>query len=438
MVGIEIIRNHMFFRMRFVTSLFAIFLSLASCGIIDRQPGPESIAAANSIARDLTSHLPYTHLSTNLSDTALSTFALVFDRVRNDYVRPVQDADLLASARKGLRERYPKPQGVSSKKLVMAAIQGMLQSLDKYSTYLDPSELKAIRERIQGQFGGLGIKINKHERGLLVISPIDDTPAFRAGIKSGDVITRADGRALAKMSLPAAVRLLRGEVGDPITLSIVRKGTEPFNVMIIREIIKIKGVHWRIVREVGYIRVSAFTRDVSKRVETAVEKIHSQAGGRLRGFVLDLRSNPGGPFDEAIYLSDAFLESGRIVSTKGRHTEEHHEANIGDIAKGLPMAVMINEGSASASEIVAGSLRDHRRAVLIGKRSFGKGTVQRLIPLGGNDALRLTTSIYLTPSGKSVEGGIEPDTVVESNPDREGDEQLERAIETIRKMFSSH
>ena len=420
-----------------ILGLSLVFLSLASCGVIDERPSPDSIAAANQIAVDISAHRAAADLGTELSSPALATFARVFDRVRRDYVRPVVDSQLLDAARKGLRDKYPKPQGVEDSELVMAAIDGMLQSLDKYSSYLDPPELQAMRDRLRGQFGGLGIRIRKHERGLLIVSPIEDTPADKAGLKPGDVITHADGKALAKIPLPKAVRMLRGDVGAAILLTIAREKTDAFTVTVTRDIIKVAGVRSRIEQDVGYIRVGAFTRRVSHRVETAVDNIRTQAGHKLRGFVLDFRNNPGGPFDEAVYISDAFLESGRIVSTKGRDSQEHHDAEPGDLANGLPIVVLINGGSASASEIVAGALHDHRRAVLVGKRSFGKGTVQRLIPLGGHDALRLTTAIYLTPSGKSVEGGIEPDTIVESDPDREGDEQLNRAIEMVREMFST-
>ena len=421
--------------MRHLAGVLAIFLSLASCGLVDRRPDPDSIAAAQSIAAEISSHRTATDLSAELASPALATFAHVFERVRRDYVRPVKVIDLLAAARKGLRDAYPERKGVADDKLVMAAIDGMLQSLDKYSTYLDPHELKAMRDRIRGQFGGLGIKVRKHDQGLLVVTPIDDTPAFRAGIKSGDIITRADDRELTKLSLGAAVRLLRGPAGAHIALTIERKDSAPILVSLVREIIKIEGVRWRVERDVGYIRISEFTRRVGERVESAVDKIRYKTGSKLRGFVLDLRNNPGGPFDEAVIISDSFLEDGRIVSTKSRHHEEHHTAEAGDIADGLPIVVMINNGSASASEIVAGALRDQRRAVLLGNRSFGKGTVQRLIPLIGNDALRLTTAIYLTPSGKSVDGGIKPDTIVNADPDQEGDEQLERAIETVRELF---
>lgn len=413
------------------------FFAVASCGVVDQRPSPYSVAAANQIAVDITAHRAATDLGTELSSPALATFARVFDRVRRDYVRPVPDKNLLDAARAGLKEAYPNPAGIDDDKLVMAAIDGMLRSLDKYSSYLDPPELKAMRDRIRGQFGGLGIRVRKHEKGLLVVSPIEGTPADKAGLKSSDVITHADGKALDKLSLGASVRLLRGEVGAAIDLKIARENTAPFEVKIVREIIKVAGVRWRIEQDVGYIRISAFTRRVSRRVEDAVEAIRTKVGHKLRGFVLDFRNNPGGPFDEAVYISDAFLENGRIVSTQGRDDEEHHEAKPGDIAEGLPIVVMINGGSASASEIVAGALHDHRRAILIGKKSFGKGTVQRLIPLGSQDALRLTTAIYLTPSGKSVDGGIDPDMDVASDPDQDGDEQLDRAIQTVREMFKN-
>jgi carboxyl-terminal processing protease len=418
-------------------SLSLAFLSLASCGLINERPSRNSIAAANQIAVDILAHRTAADLGTKLSSPALATFARVFDRVRRDYVRPVVDSELLGAAQKGLRDKYPKPQGVEDDKLVMAAIDGMLQSLDKYSSYLDPPELKAMRDRLHGKFGGLGIRVRKHEKGLLIVSPIEDTPAEKAQLKSGDVITHAGENPLAKISLSAAVRMMRGEVGTKIRLTIARENMDTFAVTITRDIIKVAGVRSRLENDVGYIRVSAFNRHVSRRVVAAVDDIHAQAGQKLRGFVLDFRNNPGGPFDEAVYISDSFLESGRIVSTRGRDNEEHHDAKPGDLANGLPIVVLINGGSASASEIVAGALHDHHRAVLMGKRSFGKGTVQRLIPLGGHDALRLTTAIYLTPSGKSVDGGIEPDKTVESDPDREGDEQLNRAIEMVREMFNA-
>ena len=416
---------------------FAAFLLLASCEIVGPKPGPQAVAAANQIAADIALHRATAGLGTELSDPALAIFARVFEKVREDYLRAVTDTALLSAARAGLKKAHSHPKGADDGVLVMAAINGMLGSLDRYSTYLDPSDLKAMRDRIRGKFGGLGIKVRKHDEGLTVVAPIDGTPAYRAGLKSGDIISHADGKALKTLTLPAAVRILRGDVGEPITLTIRRSGAQTFDVEVVREVIKVAGVRSRLEKDVGYIRVSEFTRHVSRRVEDAVEIIRSKAGSNLKGFVLDLRNNPGGPFDEAIFMSDSFLKQGRIVSTKSRDGETHHEAESGDVASGLPVVVLINSGSASAAEIVAGALRDHKRAVLIGRKSFGKGTVQRLIPLGRNDALRLTTAIYLTPSGKSVEGGIEPDVDVVSDDDRDGDEQLERAIQTVRELYRS-
>jgi len=415
----------------------AAFLLLASCEIVGPRPGPQAVAAANQIAADITVHRATAGLGAEISDPALAIFARVFEKVREDYVRPVTDTALLSAAREGLKSAHPDPKGVDDGVLVMAAIDGMLGSLDRYSTYLDPSDLKAMRDRIRGQFGGLGIKVRKHDDGLTVVAPIDGTPADRAGLKAGDIISHADGKPLKALSLPAAVRMLRGDVGEPIKLTIRRTGAPTFDIDIVREVIKVAGVRSRVEKDIGYIRISEFTRHVSRRVEDAVGLIRSKAGSNLKGFVLDLRNNPGGPFDEAIFMSDSFLERGRIVSTKSREEEAHHDAEPGDVANGLPMVVLINGGSASAAEIVAGALRDHKRAVLIGRKSFGKGTVQRLIPLGGNDALRLTTAIYLTPSGRSVEGGIEPDVDVVSDEDRDGDEQLERAIQTVRELYRS-
>ncbi len=416
---------------------FAAFLLLASCEIVGPKPGPQAVAAANQIAADITLHRATVGLGTEISDPALAIFARVFEKVREDYLRAVTDTALLSAARAGLKKAHPYPKGVDDGVLVMAAIDGMLGSLDRYSTYLDPSDLKAMRDRIRGQFGGLGIKVRKHDEGLTVVAPIDGTPAYRAGLKSGDIISHANGKALKTLNLPAAVRILRGDVGEPITLTIRRFGAPTFNVEVVREVIKVAGVRSRVEKDVGYIRLSEFTRHVSRRVEDAVVIIRSKAGSNLKGFVLDLRNNPGGSFDEAIFMSDSFLEQGLIVSTKSRDGEAHHEAEAGDVANGLPIVVLINGGSASAAEIVAGALRDHKRAVLIGRKSFGKGTVQRLIPLGRNDALRLTTAIYLTPSGKSVEGGIEPDVDIVSDDDRDGDEQLERAIQTVRELYRS-
>tara|TARA_B100000676_G_C18090489_1_gene859202 strand:+ start:5507 stop:6820 length:1314 start_codon:yes stop_codon:yes gene_type:complete len=415
----------------------AAFVLLASCGIIVQKPGPEALAAANQIAADISLHRAAAGLSTELPGPALTIFARVFEKVRDDYVQPIAGAALLKAAREGLKKVNSDTQGTRGGTTVMAAIDGMLSSLDRYSTYLDPPALKAMHERIRGKFGGLGIKVRKHDQGLAVIAPINDTPAYRAGIKAGDIISHADGKPLGKLLLPAAVRLLRGKVGEPIKLTIQRPGRPAFDVDIVREIIKVAEIKSRLEIDIGYIRINQFTQHVSGRVEDAIDIIKLKAGSNLKGFVLDLRNNPGGPFDEAVYMSDSFLEHGRIVSTKGREQEAHHDAEPGDVADGLPIVILINGSSASAAEIVASALRDHKRALLVGQKSFGKGTVQRLIPLGRGDALRLTTATYHTPSGNSVEGGIQPDIKVTLDDNRDGDEQLERAIQTVRELFRS-
>ena len=417
--------------------MLAAFVLLASCGIIIQRPGPQALAAANQIAADISLHRATTGIDNELSETALTIFARVFERVRNDYVRPVTGRALLSAAREGLKKINPDTQRTQDGAMVMAAIDGMLGSLDRYSTYLDPPALKAMHERIRGKFGGLGIKVRQHDEGLAVVAPIDGTPAYRAGLKAGDIISHADGKPLKPLSLPAAVRILRGKIGEAIKLTIQRPGQPAFDVEIVREIIKVAEVRSRLETDIGYIRINQFTQHVSGRVEDAIDIIKLKAGSNLKGFVLDLRDNPGGPFDEAVYMSDSFLQRGRIVSTKGRKRETHHDAEPGDIANGLPIVIIINGGSASAAEIVAGALRDHKRAVLVGQKSFGKGTVQRLIPLGSRDALRLTTATYHTPSGSSVEGGIEPDVKVILDENRDGDEQLERAIQTVRELYRS-
>jgi len=415
-------------------ALVLLLVVVAGCGYFPRSPGPAAVAAADQLRADIDTYRTTHQLGIDPSSPALHTFAEVYDRVRTDYVRRVDEAVLMAAAKKGMYEAHPNPDKVTDRDLVVAAIGGMLGSLDRYSNYLDTEEWRAMREQTRGQFGGLGIEVRKGDKYIEVVSPIDDTPAARAGLRSGDKITHADGESLAGLNLRAAVRRLRGDVGEPIVLTILRGGGKPFDVKIVRDLIKITGVRWELKGDVGFVRVTAFTRNVTDRLEDAVEAVRKKLGGRMRGLIVDLRNNPGGLFDESLEMSDAFLETGIIVSTRGRANERQHTARSGDISNGAPMVVLINNGSASASEIVAGALRDRHRAVLVGIKSFGKGTVQTIIPLGGNDALKLTTAVYLTPSGASVEGGIAPDIVVEMDKEREGDEQLERALEVIRTL----
>ncbi len=326
----------------------------------------------------------------------LNLFGDVFERVRAQYVEPISD-----------------------EKLMEYAINGMLSSLDPHSSYLDDKDFSDMRIQTKGEFGGLGIEVTMEDGLVKVVSPIDDTPAFKAGVKPGDFITHLDGKPIMGLSLAEAVDSMRGKVGSPVEITIRREGVaEPVKLKIVRDVIRIQSVRSRIEGNgtVGYIRITTFNQNTDEGVKTAVAKIKKEAGDKLIGYVLDLRNNPGGLLDQAIAVSDAFLEKGEIVSTRGREDKDikRDNATAGDITDGLPIAVLINGGSASASEIVSGALQDHHRGILLGTRSFGKGSVQTVIPLPGHGAMRLTTARYFTPSGRSIQGkGIDPDIVVE-------------------------
>ena len=323
----------------------------------------------------------------------LTLFGDVFERVRKDYVEEVSDEDLLE-----------------------AAINGMLTSLDPHSSYLSSKRYKDMQVQTRGEFGGLGIQVTLDKGVIKVISPIDDTPAFRAGIEAGDLITHLDKEPVSGLSLNEAVEKMRGRVGTDIVLTVIRKGTEPFDVTITRAVIKIESVRSRLEGDIGYMRVTQFNERTETGIKKALETFKKEKSDSLQGLVLDLRNNPGGLLDQAIAVSDAFLDKGEIVSTRSRRAEETQRFNArpGDLANGLPIVVLVNEGSASASEIVAGALQDHRRAVILGTKTFGKGSVQTVIPLARRAAMRLTTSRYFTPSGRSIQSvGIEPDIYVE-------------------------
>lgn len=331
----------------------------------------------------------------NTSETyrQLDLFGDVFERVRADYVTEVGD-----------------------EKLIEAAINGMLTSLDPHSSYMSPKSFKDMQVQTRGEFGGLGIEVTMENGYVKVVSPIDDTPAFRAGLKPGDLITHLDDQAVQGLTLAEAVEKMRGKVNDDIKLTIRRAGREPFDVTITRAVIKIRSVRWRTEDNVGYIRVTSFSEQSDDGVDRAMKRIKEKLGSQLKGIVLDLRNNPGGLLDQAIKISDQFLNQGEIVSTRSRRGGDAQRFNSkkGDLAEKLPIVVLINGGSASASEIVAGALQDHHRAVVMGTRSFGKGSVQTIIPLSGHGAIRLTTAHYYTPSGRSIQAkGIEPDIEVE-------------------------
>jgi carboxyl-terminal processing protease len=326
----------------------------------------------------------------------LNLFGDIFERVRSHYVEKPDDS-----------------------KLVEAAINGMLNGLDPHSSYMDPKSFRDMQVQTRGEFGGLGIEVTMEDGLVKVVAPIDDTPAAKAGVRAGDLITHIDDEAVQGLTLNQAVDKMRGAVNTKIRLKILRKGLDrPIDMAITRDIVRVRSVRSRTDGDdVGYIRITQFNEQSTDGLKKSIADISSQLGSdKVKGFVIDLRNNPGGLLDQAISVSDAFLERGEIVSTRGRDPDEtqRFSARPGDLTKGKPVIVLINGGSASASEIVAGALQDHHRATLVGTRSFGKGSVQTIIPLGsGNGALRLTTARYFTPSGRSIQAkGISPDIEV--------------------------
>jgi carboxyl-terminal processing protease len=322
----------------------------------------------------------------------LNLFGDVFERVRSSYVTEVGDKELIESA-----------------------INGMLSSLDPHSSYMDPESFADMQVQTKGEFGGLGIEVTMENGVVKVVSPIDDTPAARAGIQPGDYITHIDDEPVIGLNLSDAVDKMRGAVDSEVKLTIVRGTGEPFDVTLKRAVIKIQSVRSRLEGNVGYVRITSFSEQTDLGLRNAIEELKKESGDKMVGLVLDLRNNPGGLLDQAIAVSDDFIEQGEIVSTRGRDPKagQRFNAEAGDLIEGTPMVVLINSGSASASEIVAGALQDHRRAILLGTTSFGKGSVQTIIPLPGHGAIRLTTARYYTPSGRSIQGsGIEPDIEV--------------------------
>ena len=327
----------------------------------------------------------------------LDLFGQIFDKVRSEYVEDVTDQELIEKA-----------------------IDGMLTGLDPHSGYMNEEVWEEMQMDTQGKFGGLGIEITMEEGFVKVISPIEDSPAFEAGILAGDFIIQIDDTPVFGLTLNEAVELMRGEKGEPITITISREGTEPFEVNIIRDIIKIQSVKHEVYDNIGYLRITSFTEQTEDGLIKSINKIQNE-NKKIKGFVLDLRSNPGGLLTQAVKVTDIFLKRGEIVSTRGRDTKDirRYRAKNKDLTNGKPIVVLINGGSASASEIVAGALQDHRRAIIVGTQSFGKGSVQTIIPFqrskeGNVSGIRLTTARYYTPSGESIQGkGINPDIIVE-------------------------
>ena len=325
----------------------------------------------------------------------LNLFGEVFERVRADYVEKPDDT-----------------------KLIESAISGMLTGLDPHSSYMDAKSFRDMQVQTRGEFGGLGIEVTMEDGLIKVVSPIDDTPASRAGIMANDIITKLDDEAVQGLTFDQAVDKMRGPVNSKIKLKIIRNGQDsPIDVTLVRDNIRVRSVRARVeADDIAYIRVTTFNEQTTEGLKKEIANLSNQLGDKLKGYIIDLRNNPGGLLEEAVTVSDSFLERGEIVSTRGRNAEEtqRRSAHAGDLTKGKPVIVLINGGSASASEIVAGALQDHKRATLVGTRSFGKGSVQTIIPLGsGNGALRLTTARYYTPSGKSIQAkGIVPDIEV--------------------------
>lgn len=346
----------------------------------------------------------------------LDLFGDIFERIRAQYVEEVDESELIE-----------------------AAIDGMLTSLDPHSSYLSPEDAAQMRVQTRGEFGGLGIEVTQEEGFVKVVSPIDGTPADEAGIEAGDFITHVDGESVLGLTLDKAVDLMRGPVGSEIVITVVREGAdEPFDVSIIRDTIKLTAVRVRTEGKSVVLRVTTFNDQTTPNLEAGLKEQVEEAGGmdNINGIILDLRNNPGGLLNQAIKVSDSFLEKGEIVSTRGRNPEdgERFNATPGDLAEGKPIVVLINGGSASASEIVAGALQDHRRAIVIGTKSFGKGSVQTVMPLRGDGAMRLTTARYYTPSGRSIQAlGVSPDIVVEQpRPEPEAEEEEDSAASRIR------
>ena len=351
----------------------------------------------------------------------LNLFGDVFQRVQEQYVEEVTD-----------------------KKLIEAAISGMLQSLDPHSSYLSPESYKDMQVKTKGKFGGLGIEITMEDGVVKVVSPIDDTPAANAGMRSGDLIIGINGESIRGLSINDAVSQLRGPVGSKVVITVVRDKKDPFEIEIIRDVIKIKSVRHNIIKNIGYVRLTTFSDTTTSGLEKSVDEIKKKLEEKFQGLILDLRNNPGGLLNQSISVTDAFLNQGEIVSTQGRKDDDTSRifSKKGDIIDGKPMIVLINSGSASASEIVAGALKDHSRAIIVGTRSFGKGSVQSIIPLSGNGAMRLTTARYYTPSGVSIQAkGIEPDIIVEAGiteinkklPENRREENLRGALDKKEK-----
>lgn len=361
-------------------------------------------------------------------------FSMIEVKAQNNRQETYKQLNLFGDVFQRVQEQYVEE--ITDKELIESAISGMLQSLDPHSSYLSPESYKDMQVKTKGAFGGLGIEITMEDGFVKVVSPIDDTPAANAGMKSGDLIIGIDGESIKGLTINEAVSKLRGPIKSKVTITVVREDKDPFEVEIIRDIIKIRSVKHEIINNIGYVRLTTFSDTTTSGMEKSVKEIKKELGDKFQGLILDLRNNPGGLLNQSISVTDSFLNQGEIVSTQGRKSDDTSRifAKKGDIIDGKPLIVLINSGSASASEIVAGALKDHARAIIVGTRSFGKGSVQSIIPLAGNGAMRLTTARYYTPSGVSIQAkGIEPDIKVEAGITELKKEKIEnRREENLR------
>jgi len=388
-------------------------------------------------------------------------FSMIEVKAQNNRQETYKQLNLFGDVFQRVQEQYVEE--ITDKELIESAISGMLQSLDPHSSYLSPESYKDMQVKTKGAFGGLGIEITMEDGFVKVVSPIDDTPAANAGMKSGDLIIGIDGESIKGLTINEAVSKLRGPIKSKVTITVVREDKDPFEIEIIRDIIKIRSVKHEIINNIGYVRLTTFSDTTTSGMEKSVKEIKKELGDKFQGLILDLRNNPGGLLNQSISVTDSFLNQGEIVSTQGRKSDDTSRifakkgdiidgkplivlinsgsasaseivAGKGDIIDGKPLIVLINSGSASASEIVAGALKDHARAIIVGTRSFGKGSVQSIIPLAGNGAMRLTTARYYTPSGVSIQAkGIEPDIKVEAGITELKKEKIEnRREENLR------
>ncbi|OWY13202.1 peptidase S41 [Thioclava sp. JM3] len=373
-----------------------------------------------------------------LLSTQVAAPLMAEETKRNETV--YQQLDLFGDIFEKIRQDYVEP--VDSKKLIEAAINGMLSSLDPHSSYLPPSDYSDMRVQTRGSFGGLGIEVTQEDGFVKVVSPMDGTPAAEAGIQSGDFITAVDGESLMGIPLDQAVDKMRGPVGSDITVTIVREGEQdPFDVTLTRDTIKLTAVKGRHDGDTVILRITTFNDQTFPNLESSIKEQVKEVGGmdKVDGFIIDLRNNPGGLLTQAIKTADAFLDKGEIVSTRGRNPQdsERFNATAGDMANGKPIVVLINGGSASASEIVTGALQDHHRAIVVGTKSFGKGSVQTVMPIQGEGAMRLTTARYYTPSGRSIQSlGIAPDVVVPQPDQPKSQDKAAAEGDNARKMTS--